>query len=56
MRKKVARGLRAALPAMIALAAGCAHHGETGTSAYVWGTLFLLIGIAAGVALILSLN
>ena len=51
---RTARRARLALPAVAALAAGCAHHGETGTSAYVFGAIFLLFGIAVGVGLILG--
>ena len=52
--KRVVRGARLAWPAAAALAAGCAHHGDTGTSAYIFGTIFVLLGIALGVALILG--
>ena len=56
MMRRFKTGLRAALPALAALAAGCAHYGDTSTSAYVWGTVFILIGCIAGVAMIMSLN
>jgi len=54
--RRLKRGFRAALPALAALAAGCAHYGDTSTSAYIWGSVFILIGVIAGVAIILSLN
>jgi hypothetical protein len=54
--KRLARKLRGAIPSACVLAAGCAHYGDTSTSAYVMGTIFLLVGLALGVALIFSLN
>lgn len=54
--KRLARKARGAVPAASVLAAGCAHYGDTSTSAYVMGTLFIIIGLAVGVALIMSLN
>ncbi len=55
--RRAARRIRAAGPALLALASGCAHHAEeAGTSAYVLGSIFVLIGLIAGVALIFSLN
>ena len=48
------RFARRLLPAGLVVAAGCAHHHDTGTSAYVFGTIFILIGLALGVALILG--
>jgi len=48
------RRLRVGAAAGWLLAAGCAHHGETGTSAYVLGTLFILIGLALAVGIILG--
>ena len=44
-------------PALLALSAGCAGpYDDPGTSTYVVGAIFLIIGIIAGVALIMSLN
>ena len=57
MKTRAARRFRTALPALLALAGGCAHHHEDPTtSTYVWGTIFLLIGVALGIAVIMSLN
>jgi hypothetical protein len=38
-----------------ALSAGCStQHGEYGSGAYVMGAIFLLIGLAAGVGILLG--
>jgi hypothetical protein len=53
----VKRIARRVTPALLALMAGCAGpYDDPGTSTYVVGTIFLILGIVAGVALIMSLN
>ena len=57
MKTRAARGMRSALAALVALAAGCAHaYEDPSTSTYIIGGIFLLIGILVGVAVIMSLN
>ena len=44
-------------PLALALLAGCAGpYDEPTTSTYVLGTIFVIIGIALGVAVVMSLN
>lgn len=44
-------------PSLLALSAGCAGpYDEPGTSTYIVGTIFLILGVIAGAALIMSLN
>ena len=54
--KRRRTALKGTLLAMATLAAGCAHHGETGTSAYVWGTIFIIIGLGLAVALVMGMD
>jgi hypothetical protein len=49
--RRLKRGLRAAVPALAVPAAGCAHYGDTSTSAYIWGSLFILLGIGIAIAI-----
>ena len=51
------RFARRVTPALLALIAGCAGpYDDPSTSTYVVGAIFLILGIIAGVALIMSLN
>ena len=51
------RTLKRFAPAALALVAGCAGpYDDPSTSTYVLGTIFVIIGIALGAALIMSLN
>jgi hypothetical protein len=50
----VKRVAKRGLPVMALLAAGCARYNEQGSGAYVMGAIFLLIGIALGIGLILG--
>ena len=55
--KSIPHRLRRAAAASMALFAGCAGpYDEPTTSTYVLGTIFVIIGVALGVALIISLN
>jgi hypothetical protein len=54
VKTRAARGLRTAVPA---LAAGCAHsYEDPTTTTYIVGAIFVLIGVALGVAIIIGLN